>query len=273
MHLGALVAFWQFTWIAFFAALVLGAITLQLGLILCFHRLLTHRSFKVPRWLEVALTLTGCLGFQAGPIAWVATHRYHHQHADGVEDPHSPKLSFFWAHIGWTLVRNHELDTEEAMRRLCPDLSSDRLLCWLQRNMTLINISAAAGLWTIGWMAGGGSLGWGLLLWGFCLRIVVVWHVCFLVNSAGHRWGYRTYDTRDESRNNWWVALLTCGEGWHNNHHADQRAAAHGHQWWEIDTTYMIIRALALLGLATKVVKASARLSGQRAARTRSGSH
>lgn len=264
MHIGAVVALWHFSWISFSVGLLLGAVTLQCGLVLCFHRLLTHRSFKVPRWLEAILTFIGCLAFQAGPIAWVATHRYHHKHSDDPLDPHSPRLSFFWAHIGWTLIEHPEIDRPDKMRRLCPDLAADQLSCWLQQHMTHVNLAAAAGLWVIGWMVNGQSLGWSMLLWGFCMRVVIVWHVVFLVNSAAHLWGYRTYDTPDQSCNNWWVALLTFGEGWHNNHHADQRAAAHGHCWWEIDTTYCVIRVLAWLGLATEIVGPSPRLYSRR---------
>ncbi len=273
MHFGAIIAFHFFSWPAFWAGVGLAVFTCQFGITLCYHRLLAHRSYKVTRWLEVVLTLAGCLAFQAGPIAWVATHRFHHKHADDEMDPHSPKVSFFWSHIGWTVFRHPELDTLDGMKRLCPDLAPDPVFFWLQRYFVAVNLAAAALLWSLGLMLGGWSLGLSMLLWAFCVRVVLIWHVTFLVNSASHVWGYQSYDTRDRSRNNWWVALLTFGEGWHNNHHADPRSAAHGREWWEFDMTYRIIRSLAAIGLASDVVRPSPRLSRLRPAGTKPGSH
>ena len=272
MHGGAVGALFFYSRAGLWTLVAMAILTCQFGITLGYHRLLSHRSYKVPRWLERGLALAGCLAFQAGPIAWVATHRCHHRHADDKMDPHSPKVSFFWSHIGWTVVRYAGADSPMAMRRLTPDLASDTWFGWLQGYFVLVNLALAAVLWIAGWFVDGVPLGWSLLLWGFCLRVVVIWHFTFCVNSASHVWGYRTYDTKDTSRNNWWVALLTFGEGWHNNHHADQRSAAHGHRWWEIDTTYLIIRLLARLGLATKVMPPSPRLQALRLGGTSSES-
>lgn len=237
-----------------------------LGINVCYHRLLTHRGFVVPRWLEHGLVLLALCNLEGMPTSWVAAHRRHHQHADDEPDPHSPLVTFFWGHIGWLLVENPAVDRKEGMAKYCKDLLRDpwyksmhersawALLYFVQLPVIWAIGVAVGWAWT-GTAEGAVQLGWSWMVWGGLVRILVVWHVTWSVNSVAHMWGYQTYQTGEESRNNWLVALLSGGEGWHNNHHADQRSAAHGHRWWELDVTYLTIRGLRLLGLAREVVQ------------------
>jgi stearoyl-CoA desaturase (delta-9 desaturase) len=200
----------------------------------------------------------------------VAIHRYHHQHADEQPDPHSPLVNFLWGHFVWLLVTNSHLQKVTTYERYARDLLRDpwyfrlerRLLwMWIYLGHALLFLLAGLG---VGWLLTGDSLegvqfGLSVLVWGVFVRTVAVWHITWSVNSITHLWGYRNYDTRDNSRNNWWIALVSNGEGWHNNHHADQRSAAHGHRWWELDVTYLTIRLLRLVGLAWDVATPSGR--------------
>jgi stearoyl-CoA desaturase (delta-9 desaturase) len=236
----------------------------SLGINLAYHRILTHRSLEVPRWMERLFTLFGVCSLQGSPLRWVTIHRVHHQHSDEQEDPHSPFVNFLWGHMNWLFVVNTTLETLSTYERYTPDLLEDPFQRWLHRKymwlwvymahalllglVALVVSGLVYGMTTEAlWLAGG------LFLWGVVVRTVYVWHITWLVNSASHRWGYRNYSTHDHSTNNWVVAFLTNGEGWHNNHHAAPRAAAHGHRWWEIDLTYTTILALEKLGLAWKV--------------------
>ncbi len=240
IHLSALLGPATFTWPAFWLFLGLTWATGWVGIALCYHRLLTHRSFKVPRWLEYLLTFCGVLAFQGGPMGWVAAHRMHHAYSDTPKDPHSPVVKgFWWAHMGWFLRQAQSL-------RYAADLARDPIHVFLHRTGGLWPILLGVLLYILG------GIPW--LVWGLSVRTVVVYHVTWLVNSAAHTWGYQSYQTNDRSTNNWWVALLSFGEGWHNNHHAFPRSAAHGLRWWELDLTYLTIRALAVLGLARAIV-------------------
>ncbi len=245
IHAGALLAPFTFTWSAFAVFMVLQIVTGLLGITLCYHRLLAHRSFQVPKWLEYLLTLCGSLALQSGPIKWVATHRMHHAFSDRPQDPHSPTKGFWWAHMLWLFATDEVLDTAVKFRRYVPELAKDRVHRILEATSPLQSVALGIGLFAIG------GLPW--LVWGMFLRITFVYHVTWLVNSAGHLWGYQSYNTNEGSRNNWWVALLSYGEGWHNNHHAYLHSAAHGLRWWEFDVTYLAIRILGWLGLASRV--------------------
>ena len=245
IHVGALLAPFTFTWTAFAVFMVLQFITGLLGITLCYHRLLAHRSFQVPRVLEYALAFFGSLALQSGPIKWVATHRVHHAFSDRPQDPHSPQRGFWWAHMFWLFVSDDVLDDPAKFRRYAPELAKDRVYQIMDATSPLQTVVLGAVLWAIG------GLSW--LVWGMCVRITFVYHITWLVNSAGHLWGYQSYDTNEGSRNNWWVALLSYGEGWHNNHHAYLHSAAHGLHWWEVDTTYLVIRMLGWLGLASHI--------------------
>ena len=245
IHVGALLAPFTFTWSAFAVFMVLQIVTGLLGITLCYHRLLAHRSFQVPKWLEYLLTLCGSLALQSGPIRWVATHRMHHAFSDRPQDPHSPSKGFWWAHMLWLFVPDEVLDTAAKCRCYVPELAKDRVHRILEATSPWQSLALGIGLFAIG------GLPW--LVWGMFLRLTFVYHITWLVNSAGHLWGYQSYNTNEGSRNNWWVAVLSYGEGWHNNHHAYLHSAAHGLRWWEFDVTYLTIRLLGWLGLASRI--------------------
>jgi fatty-acid desaturase len=249
IHLGALLAFVPafFSWSALAVCVLMHWFTGGIGICLCYHRLLTHRSFQPrPKFLEYILTAIGCSASEGGPIGWVADHRRHHAHSDEPLDVHTPHEGFLWAHMMWFVTPEPDtFHTEEYYQRWAPDLAKDKGLRWFDTYHFLFPILNAAVLFAIG------GVPW--LVWGFFVSTVFVLHSTWLVNSATHVWGYRTHTTRDDSTNNWWVALLTYGEGWHNNHHAHQTSARHGHRWWEFDMTYMAIRTLGMLGLARAI--------------------
>jgi stearoyl-CoA desaturase (delta-9 desaturase) len=213
---------------------------------------LTHRGFTTPKWLEYFMAVCGTMALQGSPIYWVAVHRMHHQFTDKPGDPHSPRDGKWWSHMGWLL--RGSIHSETAMiYHYVPDLQRDRFYRWLNLwhwvPLTLTGIALLGG----GVALGGWKLGLSWILWGVFLRIAIGFHVTWLVNSATHLWGTRRFKTRDDSTNNWWVALLTGGEGWHNNHHAHPVSASHGMAWWEVDFNYWCIQLLALLGLATNL--------------------
>lgn len=274
IHALALLAFvpWLFSWGG--VALLLAGLYVfgTLGINLCYHRLLTHRGFIVPRWLERSFAVLGMCCLEGSPASWVAAHRMHHQHADHQPDPHSPLVDFFWSHMSWLMVENHALHASAVMPRYARDVCRDRFYMKVERGqrwlwfypLHALVFLAAGAAW--GWFLGGrteaagtasaalqSALSW--TVWGVLLRTVVVWHITWSVNSFTHLFGYRNYDTNENSRNNWIVALLSNGEGWHNNHHADQRSAAHGHKWWEFDVTFLTIMAMRSVGLAKQVVQ------------------
>lgn len=245
MHIGALFAFVTFSWQALAVCVILHWMTGGLGITLTYHRLLTHRSFTVPKPVEYFLAIIASLACQGGPVSWVGAHRLHHSRSDMLGDPHSPREGFFWSHMGWCVTRNKIIDDFETYSKHAPDLAKDPVHVFLDRVHILWTFLLAAGLYAWG--------GWSFVVWGIFVRLVLVYHCTWLVNSAAHVWGYKTYDSRDDSRNLWWVALLTYGEGWHNNHHAHPRLARAGHRWWEIDMTFYAIRTLQFLGLAYEV--------------------
>ncbi len=245
IHAGALLAPWTFTWSGFWAFFWLQWVTGLLGITLCFHRLLAHRSFYVPKWLEYVLALCGTLALQGGPIKWVATHRVHHAFSDRPQDPHSPTKGFWWAHILWLFAYDEVIDHPTKFQRYAPELARDPVYQFLEKTQVLWTV--LLGIVLYAW----GGISW--LVWGLFFRTAFVYHCTWLVNSAAHLWGYKTFDTNEGSTNNWWVALLSYGEGWHNNHHAYLHSAAHGLRWWEVDPTYLHIRLLAWLKLAKGV--------------------
>lgn len=256
MHLGCLAAPYLFSWTAVVLTVVLMWASGGLGITLGFHRLLTHRSFKCYPWLQYGLTLIGCLAWQGGPVTWVSVHRVHHRHSDEDGDPHTPTHGFAWAHMFWCM---HKIRDDAPEAKAAQDLRRDPVMQWINRFFWIPQVLLAVLLATGGYFvarlgidAGAGAWSW--LIWGICVRTVIVYHGTWFVNSATHTWGYRNFETKDQSTNLWWVALLSFGEGWHNNHHAHQRSAAHGLRWFEFDVTYLTIRLLAALGLAWDVV-------------------
>ena len=266
---------WFFSWAGvwlFFAGIVLFGV---LGLNLGFHRLLTHRGFTCPLWLEHTFAILGTCSLEFSPALWVAVHRRHHHYADDEPDPHSPLKGFIWAHFGWLLTRDGDMKSRPLIERYAKDIMRDPLYAMLERRKNWITISFLVwvGYFVLGFgatmLAGGttaqaAQLGASLVIWGGALRTVFVWHSTWSVNSVTHLWGYRTYDTPDQSRNNPIIGILSAGEGWHNNHHADPTSVRHGHEWWEFDFTWQAIRLLMLLGLAKNVALPSPALAAKR---------
>lgn len=250
MHAGVLLAPFVFTWSGLVVFAVLYIVT-GLGITLGYHRLLTHRSFQTPKVVEYMLAFFGVLANEGGPLKWVATHRKHHRYADGPGDPHSPTRGFWWAQVGWWVHRDPVLDDPVLGVANVKDLARDPVHRFLERWQIVPPLLLAGALYGLGEWWDGVGLSW--VVWGIFVRTVFVFHATWLVNSAAHIWGYRSYATKDRSTNLWWVALLTFGEGWHNNHHAYQRSARHGLRWWEVDPTYWCVRLLGLVGLATDI--------------------
>jgi fatty-acid desaturase len=244
-HAAAIVGLFNFSWSALGVAILMWWVAGSLGIGMGYHRLLTHRGYKTPKWVEYALTLFGSLAMEGGSIGWVATHRIHHVYADRDGDPHSPRHGLWWSHMGW-ILEGHSLHREvEATARHAADLAKDRFHVWLTRWHFLPQVVLGAILFLLG--------GWQFVLWGVFVRVVFSWHATWFVNSASHVWGGRRFETRDDSRNNWWVAILSHGEGWHNNHHAHPSSARHGLAWYEIDVNWYGIWVLKKLGLAKNV--------------------
>ena len=241
-HALAIAAFFTFSWRNLVVALVLHWIAVGLGISMGYHRLHTHRGFKTYKWFEYFLALCGTLTLEGGPIFWVATHRLHHQYSDTPDDPHTPRVSGFWAHLGWIIFGEAQHADTARLARYAPDLSKDRFYLWLSTYhwvpLTVLGFALLA--WG----------GWGMVFWAIFLRVTVGLHATWMINSATHMFGSRRFETKDDSRNVWWVALLTFGEGWHNNHHAHPVSARHGLAWYELDQNWIGIRTLQLLGLA-----------------------
>jgi stearoyl-CoA desaturase (delta-9 desaturase) len=247
IHLGACAAFLPmfFSWQAVLVAFVLYYLTGGVGITFCFHRLLTHRSLVVPKWLEYGTAIVGTLALQGGPIDWVATHRAHHAYSDTERDPHNARRGFWWSHVLWLFAPNPARLTPAEEVRFAPDLAKDPFYRVLDKIPLLLQIALGVGLFLLG--------GWPFVVWGIFVRLVVTYNVTWFVNSAAHLFGYRTYDASDLSTNNWWVGLMAWGEGWHNNHHAFPFSARHGLGRKEFDMTWITIRQLELLGLAKDV--------------------
>jgi stearoyl-CoA desaturase (delta-9 desaturase) len=253
IHVIALAAPFTFTWAGLFLAVGLHWLTGSIGICLGFHRLLTHTGMDTPRWLRNSLALIGSMAGEGGPLSWCANHRKHHAFSDQEGDPHSPHDGPWWAHMFWLAYRTDNGDEKTYWKKWVPDLLKEPFLAFCERWFLPLHIVAGAALTGIGYLIGGTPLALSFLVWGVAIRMVFVLHVTWLVNSASHIWGYKNYETRDDSRNLWWVAVLAYGEGWHNNHHAHPRLAQHGHKWWEFDITYQAIRLLQVFGLAKNV--------------------
>jgi fatty-acid desaturase len=245
LHIGAVAALFFFSWKVLLATVVLYWMCTGLGISLGYHRLHTHRSFVVPLPLEYFFAICGTLTLEGGPISWVGTHRIHHQHADKPGDPHSPRDGGWWAHMGWLLWGETMHNNTRALSKYTPDLARHRFYIWLNNYHWVPIIVMAAICYAIG--------GLPLLLWGTFFRVVFGLHATWLVNSATHMWGYRRFNTRDDSRNTWWVALLTFGEGWHNNHHAHPTSARHGLAWYEFDPSWLTLKVLRAAGIARNI--------------------
>lgn len=240
-HALAVVALFFFSWQNLLASAILWWVSGSWGIGMGYHRLLTHRGYKAPRWLERFLATCGTLAVQSGPIAWVTTHRIHHAFTETDRDPHSPRNGTYWSHIGWIFRGTAQVQPEAAIQKYSPDLVRDPYLVFIDKYYYMTSVIVGLGLWAIG--------GWTMVLWAIFFRTVVGWHFTWLVNSATHLWGTRRFATRDDSRNNRLIAAITFGEGWHNNHHAFPRSARHGLAWHELDPNWIQIRLLEKLGL------------------------
>jgi stearoyl-CoA desaturase (delta-9 desaturase) len=236
--LGAFVVGWSwaaFAWLAGSYAVRMFAITAG------YHRYFAHRTYKTSRAFQLVLALLGITAIQQGPLWWAGHHRHHHKYSDLPEDTHSPNRGFMWSHLGWIFaVRDRGTDLERVK-----DLARYPELRFLDRHDMLLAVATGV----ITFLVGGGTA----LVWGFFVSVVVSWHITFCINSVAHVWGRRRYATGDDSRNNGLLAVLTLGEGWHNNHHHYQRSARQGFYWWEIDVSWYVLRALAALRIVWDV--------------------
>jgi fatty-acid desaturase len=254
LHVGALAAPFTFTWQALLLVVVLHWLSGGIGICMGYHRLFTHRSFATYRPVRWLFGWIGGLAGEGPLLEWVADHRKHHALSDQEGDPHSPRDGAWWSHMLWLGRAFSREDQEAHIRRWAPDLRKDPVLRFVSRTFLLWQFVAGAALFAIGHLVGGLPMALSFLVWGMFVRLVGVLHTTWLVNSASHMWGYTNYATQDDSRNNWWVALVSYGEGWHNNHHAYPRMANHGHRWWEYDVTFRTIQLLQRLGMAWDVV-------------------
>jgi stearoyl-CoA desaturase (delta-9 desaturase) len=263
-HLLALLALlpWFFSWTGLALAVIGVYVFGAAGINLCYHRLLSHRSFSCPLWLEHTFAMIAVCCVEDTPARWVATHRLHHHRADDRPDPHSPMVSLFWSYMGWLFIENTDLRRGVAYDRYARDIVRDKFYRWIERAVVWITLAQSLVYFVVGSLielAMGGTIdetlqfGASVWLWGVIIRTLLVWHITWCGNSFPHLFGYRNYETSDNSRNNALVAIITSGEGWHNNHHADPNSASNQRHWWEIDLTYLLLRLLVLLGLAWDV--------------------
>lgn len=244
MHILALAAPFTFSWENFYLFMTMYFVTGCLGITLSYHRMLSHRSFTAPKWLEYIMAYCGVMAVEGDPIEWSSSHRYHHLHTDTPLDPHSPYEGFWWCHMGW-LLDNEATLQRVSDRRNAEDLSNQPYYRWLKDTYVWHVAAQFVALYLLG--------GFPAIVWGGALRMCWVWHITWFVNSASHCWGYQDYNTGDLSRNNWWVGILAFGEGWHNNHHAFEYSARHGLEWWQFDMTWIIISTMEKLGVFTNV--------------------
>lgn len=239
---------WGALWTAVFFKFFSG-----LGITVGFHRLLTHAGFSTYAWVKRAWGIAGMSALQGSVPEWIAVHREHHELSDQEGDPHSPRDGWWWSHVLWLFAYFTSEEKRATIKRYAPDMMKDPFFAWWHDRYWLVPVLMALGIAGIGYAYAGLPGASSFLLWAFFVRVVLVWNVTWFVNSATHTWGYRTYDTDDNSRNCWWVGILAYGEGWHNNHHAHPRLAVHGHNWWEFDLSYWVIRFLRLIRLAKDV--------------------
>ncbi|MBI3554708.1 MAG: acyl-CoA desaturase [Deltaproteobacteria bacterium] len=239
MHVAAIAGLFYFsvTWQGI--ALCVGMYYLRMfGITAGYHRYFSHRSYKTGRGFQFVLALLGGLSVQKGALWWAANHRHHHRYSDMPEDVHSPVLrGFWWSHVGWVISRTYDQTDLNQIR----DFAKYPELLWLNKHFLFPVVTLSFVLLGLGGMPA--------VYWGFVASTVLLWHGTFTVNSLAHVWGTRRFDTTDDSRNNFWIAMLTMGEGWHNNHHHYLSSARQGFIWWEIDASYYTLKALEKLGL------------------------
>jgi stearoyl-CoA desaturase (delta-9 desaturase) len=252
IHIAALSVLWiHFRWsylITCLAVFLVRMFFVTAG----YHRYFAHRSFKTSRWFQFVIAVMATSSTQKGVLWWAGHHRHHHRFSDQEEDLHSPTLfGFFWAHIGWILSDKYNGTRTEYIA----DFAKFPELRWLNKYYLVPPTILGVALWLIG--------GWGLFAWGFCLSTVILWHDTFTINSLSHLFGRRRYETSDTSRNNWLLALMTLGEGWHNNHHHYMASARQGFYWWEIDLTYYVLKVLSWFGIVWELRKVPTHILGE----------
>jgi fatty-acid desaturase len=241
-HLGAIAALFMFSWKALALAVFIWWVSGSLGIGMGYHRLLTHRGYKTYKWVEYFLTLCGTLTLEGGPFFWVAIHRNHHQNTDKEGDPHSPREGGFWSHMGWIITGRAMHNHAPELLPYIPDLRKDKFHTFISKWHWVPIVVLGIVLLAVG--------GLQYVMWGIFFRTVIGLHATWLVNSATHMWGSQRFLTQDDSKNSFWVAILTFGEGWHNNHHAHPQSARHGLAWYEVDFNWYGISVLRMLGLA-----------------------
>ncbi|CAH1440068.1 unnamed protein product [Lactuca virosa] len=244
VHILTLFAPFAFTWDAFWIAFSGYLLTGILGITLSYHRLLSHHSFKLPKWLEYMCVYFGVLAAQGDPIFWVSIHRYHHKYVDSNNDTHSPVNGFWFSHMGWLFDSEYMVEKYREHKNV-EDLKNQTFYMFIRKTYMWHLFGCGALLYAWG--------GFTYLVWGMGVRTVWVYHLTFFVNSVCHIWGNQSWNTGDLSKNNWLLGVFFFGEGWHNNHHAFEYSARHGFEWWQIDVTWYIIKFLEGVGLATNV--------------------
>jgi stearoyl-CoA desaturase (delta-9 desaturase) len=249
LHVAAVSVFWiHFKWyypVTCFLVFLVRMFFVTAG----YHRYFSHRSFKTSRWFQFVIAVMATSSSQKGVLWWAAHHRHHHRFSDQEEDLHSPTLfGFFWAHIGWILSDKYHGTRFDYIG----DFAKFPELRWLNKYYLVPPAVLGVAMGLIG--------GWGLFVWGFCISTVILWHDTFTINSLSHLFGKRRFETSDTSRNNWLLAILTLGEGWHNNHHHFMASARQGFYWWEIDLTYYTLKMLSWLGIVWELRKVPIRV-------------
>jgi len=250
LHLACLGVIWVGVSPVAVAVCLAGYLLRMFAITAFYHRYFAHRTFRVSRPVQFIAAVIGASATQRGPLWWAAHHRHHHKAADRADDPHSPTQGFWWSHMGWFLSRRHfAADLDQV-----PDLARFPELRWLDRYDLLVPVIYAIAMFGLGaalerFMPGLGTNGWQMLVWGYFISTVVLIHVTLTINSLAHCWGTRRYATRDHSRNNAVLAVLTLGEGWHNNHHHYPGSARQGFYWWEVDISYYVLKALSIIGI------------------------
>ena len=245
LHAGAIAALFFFSWKVFFVAVALHWIAVGFGISLGYHRLHTHQSYQCPLWMQYALATCGTLTLEGGPMFWVGNHRIHHAKSDKPGDPHTPREGIMWAHVGWVVYDECRDITEDYTTKYAPDIARHKYYMWLNRWHWVPSV--ILGLILLAW---GGIP---MFLWGICFRVTFGLHCTWLINSLTHVMGTQRFDAGDDSRNSFVLALLTFGEGWHNNHHAHPTSARHGLAWWEFDISWITMKLLRAVGLIKHV--------------------
>ena len=266
LHLGCLGVLWVgWSWAAVVAAVVLYLLRM-FAITAFYHRYFSHRTFHTSRVVQFIFAALGNSSIQRGPLWWAATHRHHHRHSDTEEDAHSPVTKgFWWSHIGWmTSSRNFPTNYQDVR-----DFAKYPELVFLNRFDLIVPAIMGIALYALGaWMEAvqpqWGTSGWQMMVWGFFISSTVLLHATLFINSLAHVWGKRPFETEDDSRNNFWLALLTLGEGWHNNHHRYMGAARQGFHWWEIDPTYYGLKVLSWLGIIWDLKPVPASVYGEK---------